>query len=75
MRELFGLKLFQVIFALLFSLGFISGTLIGIYLFSAGKFKFYILIPSIPALYFIVKGLYKNTILFLMDLKTISTKV
>ena len=74
MRELFGLKSFQQILFIFF-LGLITGVYIMIYFFNPDKFKFYLIIPSIPALYFIGKGLYKNTTLFFMDLKTISTKI
>jgi hypothetical protein len=74
MKELFGLKSFQQILLLLFLLGFIFGVLFGIYLFIPDKFKYYSIIPSLPALFFISRGLYKNSNLFFTDLKSITTK-
>lgn len=74
MKELFGLKSFQQILFLLFLFGFIIGVLFGIYLFSPDKFKYYSIIPSLPALFFISRGLYKNINLFFMDLKLIKAK-
>lgn len=74
MKKLFGLKSFQQMLLLLFLLGFIFGVLFGIYLFIPDKFKYYIIIPSLPALFFISRGLYKNSNLFFMDLKSITIK-
>lgn len=74
MKELFGLKSFQQMLLLLFLLGFIFGVLFGIYLFLPEKFKYYLVIPSLPAFYFVSRGLYKNSNLFFMDLKSITKK-
>ena len=74
MKESFGLKSFQQILFLLFFLGLTIGVLFGIYLFSPDKFKYFSIIPSLPAFYIISKGLYKNSNLFFMDLKSITIK-
>ena len=74
MKELLRLKSFQQILLLLFFLGFTIGVLYGIYLFSPDKFRSYSIIPSLPALFFISKGLHKNSKLFFMDLKLIKAK-
>jgi hypothetical protein len=74
MKELFGLKSFQQILLLLFLLGLTIGVLFGIYLFIPEKFKYYSIIPSLPAFYFISRGLYKNSNLFFMDIKSITIK-
>ena len=74
MKELFRLKSFQQILLLLFFLGFTIGVLYGIYLFSHGKFGSYSIIPSLPALFFISRGLYRNSNLFFMDLKLMTAK-
>jgi hypothetical protein len=68
MKELFSLKSFQQILLLLFLLGFTIGVLIGIYLFT-GKFKIYFIIPSLPALFYISRELYRNVTSFIVDLK------
>jgi hypothetical protein len=73
MKEFFRLKSFQQILLLLFFLGFTTGVLYGIYLFSPDKFRSYLIIPSLPALFFILRGLYKNSNLLFMDLKSITT--
>ncbi|MFV8361223.1 hypothetical protein [Flavobacterium sp. LS1P3] len=74
MKELLSLKSFQQILLWLFLLGIIIGVLLTLYFINPDKFKFYLIIPSIPALYFIGKGLYKNSNLFFTDLKSITTK-
>lgn len=74
MKELFGLKSFQQILFWLFLFGVIIGVLLTLYFINPDKFRFILLIPSLPVLYFISKGLYKNSNLFLTDLKSITTK-
>lgn len=74
MKELFGLKSFQHILFLLFFLGIIIGVLVMLYFINPDKFRFILLIPSLPALFFISRGLYKNSNLFFMDLKSITIK-
>jgi hypothetical protein len=74
MKELFRLKSFQQILLLLFFLGFTIGVLYGIYLFSSDKFRYYSIIPALPALFFISRGLYKKSNLFFTDFKSIITK-
>lgn len=74
MKELFGLKSFQQILLLLFLLGIIIGVLVTLYFINPDKFRFILLIPSLPALFFISRGMYKNINLFFMDLKSITTK-
>ncbi len=70
MKELLHLKSFQQILLMLFFLGLIIGALLGIYLFNTYKFRFILIFPSVPALYFISRGLYKNCILFFVDIKS-----
>jgi hypothetical protein len=74
MKELFGLKSFQQILFWLFLLGIIIGVLLTLYFINPDKFRFILLLPSLPVLYFISKGLYKNSNLFFVDLKSITTK-
>jgi hypothetical protein len=74
MKQLFRLESFQKTILLLFLLGFVIGVLYGIYVFSPGTFRYYLVIPSIPAFFFILRGLYRNTSLFITDFKFISTK-
>ncbi|SFF08685.1 hypothetical protein [Flavobacterium xueshanense] len=74
MKELFGLKSFQQILFWLFLLGIIIGVFLTLYFINPDKFRFILLLPSLPVLYFISKGLYKNSNLFFMDLKSITTK-
>ena len=74
MKELFGLKSFQHILFLLFFLGFMTGVLVTLYFINPDKFSFILLIPSLPALFFISRGLYKNSNLFFTDLKLIKVK-
>ncbi|SHG26667.1 hypothetical protein SAMN05444372_10452 [Flavobacterium micromati] len=68
MKELLSLKSFQQIVLLIFLLGFTIGILIGTYLFT-GKFKIYFIIPSLPALFYISRELYRNVTSFIVDLK------
>jgi hypothetical protein len=75
MKELFKLKSFQQILLLLFFLGFTIGVLYGIYLFSPDKFRFYLLTPSLPAFFFISRGLYNKSRLFFADFKSLTIKV
>lgn len=75
MKELFGLKSFQQILLLLFFLGFTIGVLYGIYLFSPDKFRYYSIIPALPALFFISRGLYKNIPFLINDFKSIYVKL
>ena len=74
MKELFGLKSFQHILCLLFFLGFMIGVLLTLYFINPDKFRFLLLIPSLPSLFFISRGLHKNSKLFFMDLKLITAK-
>lgn len=74
MKELFGLKSFQHILFLLFFLGINIGVLVMLYFINPDKFRFILLIPSLPALFLISRGLYKNSNLFFMDLKSITIK-
>lgn len=74
MNELFRLKSFQQILLLLFFLGFTIGVLYGIYLFSSDKFRYYSIIPALPAIFFISRGMYKNSKLFFADFKSITIK-
>jgi hypothetical protein len=75
MKELFGLKSFQQILLLLFFLGFTIGVLYGIYLFSPDKFRYYSIITALPALFFILRGLYKNIPFLINDFKSIYVKL
>ena len=74
MKELLSLKSFQQILFLLFFLGILIGVLVTLHFINPDKFRFILLLPSLPVLYFISKGLYKNSNLFFMDLKSITTK-
>ena len=74
MKELFGLKSFQHILFLLFFLGVMIGVLVTLYFINPNKFRFFLLIPSLSTLFFISRGLYKNSKLFFMDLKLITAK-
>ena len=74
MIELFGLKSFQQILFWLFLVGIIIGFLLTLYFINRDKFRLILLLPSLPVLYFISKGLYKNSNSFFMDLKSITTK-
>ena len=72
MRELFGLESFRRMLLNLFFLGLSFGVIFGIYLFSPETFRFYFLIPIIPVLFLISRGLYSNVPLFMVDLKSIT---
>ncbi|WP_426064773.1 hypothetical protein [Flavobacterium sp. DSP2-3-1] len=74
MIELSGLKSFQQILFWLFLVGIIIGVLLTLYFINQDKFRLILLLPSLPVLYFISKGLYKNSNSFFMDLKSITTK-
>lgn len=74
MRELVRLRSFQQILFWLFLLGIIIGGLLVAYLIKPEKFNITLLLPSIPALFFISRGLYKNSILFFADFKLNPTK-
>jgi hypothetical protein len=73
MKELFSLKSFQKILFFMFLLGIIIGTLYGIHIFT-NKLKFYSVIPFLPILYIITKGLYKNIPFLINDFKSIYVK-
>ena len=74
MKELFGLKSFQHILSWIFLLGITVGVLVTMCFINLDKFKFMLLLPFLPNFYFISRGLYKNSNLFFMDLKSITTK-
>lgn len=75
MKELFGLKSFQNILPWLFLLGIILGAMIASTVANSGNFKLtnFILLFMVP-LFFVAKGLYKNSNLFFADLKSITSK-
>ncbi|MFT5254311.1 MAG: uncharacterized membrane protein YqaE (UPF0057 family) [Flavobacteriales bacterium] len=70
MKELLRLKSFQQILLCLFALGFVVGVLYGIYIFS-DKLRYYSIIPFLPVVYFISRGLFKNSKLFFADFKSL----
>lgn len=70
MKELLRLKSFQQILFWLFALGFVIGVLYGIYIFS-DKLRYYSVIPFLPFVYFISRGLLKNSKLFFADFKSL----
>jgi hypothetical protein len=74
MKELVRLRSFQQILFWLFLFGVIIGGLLAAYLIKPEKFNITLLLPSIPALFFILRGLYKNSNLFIADFKLILTK-
>ena len=74
MKELFGLKSFQHILFLLFFLGVMIGVIVTLYFINPDKFRFSLLIPLLPALFLISRGLHKNGKLFFMDLKLMTAK-
>lgn len=74
MKELVRLRSLQQLLFWLFLFGVIIGGLLAAYLIKPEKFNIVLLLPSIPALFFISRGLYKNSILFFADFKLISTK-
>jgi hypothetical protein len=71
MKELLTLKSFQQILLWLFLLGILIGGLSTAYFINPDKFSIWLLIPSLPALFFILRGLYKNNKLVLADLKSL----
>lgn len=74
MKELVRLRSFQQILFWLFLFGVIIGGLLAAYLIKPEKFNITLLLPSIPALFFISRGLYKNSNLFIADFKLILSK-
>ena len=74
MKELFSLKSFQKVLFFLFLTGFIIGVLYGIHIFT-DKLSFYSIIPFLPILYIIIKGLYKNIPFLINDFKLIYVKL
>lgn len=74
MKELFSLKSFQQVLFFLFLLGFMIGAQVTLFGFNPHKFKSYSLIIWLPTILISAKGLYKNSTLLFMNLKTISTK-
>jgi hypothetical protein len=74
MKELLTLKSFQQILLWLFLLGIVIGGLSTAYFKNPDKFSIWLLIPSLPALFFILRGLYKNSKLVLADLKSLRIK-
>jgi hypothetical protein len=73
MIEIFRLKSFQKIMFFMFLIGLIIGTLYGIHIFT-DKLRFYSILPFLPVVYFITKGLYKNTPILIYDFKSINVK-
>lgn len=73
MKELFSLKSFQKILFYMFLIGIIIGTLYAIHVFT-NKLRFYSIIPFLPILYIITKGLYKNIPLLINDFQSIYVK-
>lgn len=71
MKELLRLKSFQQILFWFVILGIIIGALATLYFINPNKFQFILLLPSLPALFFIGKGLYKNIPLLIKDLRSI----
>jgi len=57
----------------MFLTGIITGTLYGIHIFT-NKLSFYSIIPFLPILYIITKGLYKNIPFLINDFKSIYVK-
>lgn len=74
MKELLRLKSFQQILFWLFLLGIIIGGLLTAYFINSDKFSIWLLIPSLPALFFISRGLIKNSKLFFIDFKSLTIK-
>lgn len=70
MKELFSLKSFQKVLFFMFLTGVIIGVLYGIHIFT-NKLKFYSIIPFLPIMYIIARGLYRNTPLLINDFKSI----
>ena len=73
MKKLFILKTFQNILFYMFLIGLVIGTLYGVHIFT-NKLRYYSIIPFLPVLYIIVKGMYKNVPYFINDFKLIDFK-
>ncbi len=73
MKKLFRLKTFQNILFYMFLIGLVIGTLYGVHIFT-NKLRYYSIIPFLPVLYIIVKGMYKNVPYFINDSKLIDFK-
>ena len=73
MKELFRLKSFQKVLFYMFLVGITIATLYGIHIFT-DKLSFYSIIPFLPILYIIIKGLYKNIPFLINDFKLIYVK-
>jgi hypothetical protein len=74
MEKLVCLKSFQKILFWLFLLGIVIGGVVTAYFINPDKFRIWLLLPSLPALFFISRGLHQNSKLFFIDFKTITTK-
>lgn len=73
MKALFRLKSFQKVFFFMFLIGFIIGVLYGIHIF-INKLRYYSIIPFLPVLYIVTKGLYKNIPFLINDFRSIYVK-
>lgn len=73
MKKLLRLKTFQNILFYMFLIGLVIGTLYGIHTLT-NKLWYYSIIPFLPVLYIIVKGMYKNVPYFINDFKSIDFK-
>jgi len=73
MKELFRLQSFQKVLFYMFLIGFTIGVLYGIHIFS-NKLRFYSIIPFLPVLYIVAKGLYRNIPFLINDFKSIYVK-
>jgi hypothetical protein len=71
MKELLRLKSFQQILFWLFLLGIVIGGLSTAYFINPDKFSIWLLMPSLPALFFILRGSLKNSKLFFADFKSL----
>ena len=74
MKELFRLKSFQQILFWFFLLGIIIGAVLTAYFMKPEKFSHILIIPSLPALFYIARELYKNIPLLINDFKLIYEK-
>lgn len=74
MKKFFRLRSFQNILPWLFLLGIILGAMIASHEANIVKFKManFLLVFMVP-LFFTLRGIYKNSRLFLNDLKSINT--
>jgi hypothetical protein len=57
----------------MFLIGLVIGILYGVHIFT-NKLRYYSIIPFLPVLYIIVKGMYKNVPYFINDFKLIDFK-